>query len=168
MNEVADIPKPWFKQFWPWFLISLPASAVFAGIATIIIANVTYDGLVVDDYYKQGLAINADKKKHLMASHLGLSAEVQLNMNQGQISVQLDSNVSIPQQQLTLDLVHPTRSGKDISLVLQHVGNGLYTAQYQPVRAIRWNISLSSEQGGWILQGRHNGKQHGVVLLTAE
>ncbi len=31
--------KPWYKQFWPWFVFSLPAIAVIAGIATVIIAE---------------------------------------------------------------------------------------------------------------------------------
>lgn len=30
--------KPWFKQFWPWFLISLPASVVIASMFTISLA----------------------------------------------------------------------------------------------------------------------------------
>lgn len=30
--------KPWFKQFWPWFLISLPGSVVIASMVTISIA----------------------------------------------------------------------------------------------------------------------------------
>jgi len=30
--------KPWFKQFWPWFLISLPGSVVVASIFTISLA----------------------------------------------------------------------------------------------------------------------------------
>tara|TARA_R110001592_G_scaffold59200_1_gene179570 strand:+ start:14934 stop:15134 length:201 start_codon:yes stop_codon:yes gene_type:complete len=30
--------KPWFKQFWPWFLISLPGAVVIASIFTIGLA----------------------------------------------------------------------------------------------------------------------------------
>jgi hypothetical protein len=30
--------KPWYKQFWPWFVFALPAIAVIAGITTVIIA----------------------------------------------------------------------------------------------------------------------------------
>jgi len=30
--------KPWYRQFWPWFVFALPAIAVIAGIATVIIA----------------------------------------------------------------------------------------------------------------------------------
>jgi hypothetical protein len=30
--------KPWFKQFWPWFLIALPGSVVIASMFTISLA----------------------------------------------------------------------------------------------------------------------------------
>ena len=38
---------PWYKQFWPWFIIALPASAVVAGLYTLWIAMQTGDSLVV-------------------------------------------------------------------------------------------------------------------------
>ena len=49
--------EPWYRQGWPWFLIAFPATAVVAGIATLVIAIQTFDGMVVDDYYKEGRAI---------------------------------------------------------------------------------------------------------------
>ena len=41
---------PWYKQFWPWFLILLPGTAVVATLYTVVIANQYADDLVVDDY----------------------------------------------------------------------------------------------------------------------
>ena len=52
--------KPWYRQFWPWFLMALPGAAVIGGITTVIVATIDRDGLVKDDYYKEGLAINRD------------------------------------------------------------------------------------------------------------
>jgi len=40
---------PWYKQFWPWFIIALPASAVIAGFYTLWLAISNPDHLVVDD-----------------------------------------------------------------------------------------------------------------------
>lgn len=31
--------KPWYKQFWPWFIMAIPACGVIAGISTVIIAS---------------------------------------------------------------------------------------------------------------------------------
>ena len=30
--------QPWYRQFWPWFIIALPCAAVVGSIATAIIA----------------------------------------------------------------------------------------------------------------------------------
>jgi hypothetical protein len=40
---------PWYRQFWPWFIIALPASAVIAGFITLWLAISRPDHLVVDD-----------------------------------------------------------------------------------------------------------------------
>ena len=44
----------WYKQFWPWFIIALPASVVIASFVTLWIAISNPDHLVVDeDEYRQ-------------------------------------------------------------------------------------------------------------------
>lgn len=40
---------PWYRQFWPWFIIALPASAVVAGIITFWLAVSNPDHVVVED-----------------------------------------------------------------------------------------------------------------------
>lgn len=45
---------PWYRQFWPWFIIALPASAVVAGFYTLYLAISQPVQLVVtDDEYRQ-------------------------------------------------------------------------------------------------------------------
>ena len=46
--------QPWYRQFWPWFIIALPCAAVVGSIATAIIASKDGVNLVAEDYYKQG------------------------------------------------------------------------------------------------------------------
>ena len=40
---------PWYRQFWPWFIIALPAAAVIASFITLWLAISRPDYLVVDD-----------------------------------------------------------------------------------------------------------------------
>jgi len=40
---------PWYRQFWPWFIIALPASAVVAGLYTFWLAVSNPDHLVIED-----------------------------------------------------------------------------------------------------------------------
>lgn len=54
MNKVPGEGVAWYKQFWPWFIIALPASAVIASFTTLWIAISNPDGLVVtDDEYQR-------------------------------------------------------------------------------------------------------------------
>jgi hypothetical protein len=57
-DSTVDASKPWYRQFWPWFLIALPATSVVAGLTTLAIAIRNQDSLVRDDWYKDGKAIN--------------------------------------------------------------------------------------------------------------
>ena len=46
----TNIPEPpWYRQFWPWFIIALPASAVIASLITFYLALSRPDHLVVED-----------------------------------------------------------------------------------------------------------------------
>ncbi len=73
--------QPWYRQFWPWFLIALPASVVVAALSTAYIANRDADDLVVQDYYKDGLAINRQLEKEERATQLGISATLRFSDN---------------------------------------------------------------------------------------
>jgi hypothetical protein len=49
-----DDIQPWYKQFWPWFIIALPASVVVASFFTLWLAVSNPDHLVVDEVeYRQ-------------------------------------------------------------------------------------------------------------------
>ncbi|HEY3488245.1 MAG TPA: FixH family protein [Gammaproteobacteria bacterium] len=46
------IQHPWYRQFWPWFLIALPASALIASSITCVIA-LRHADEVVPEYAAQ-------------------------------------------------------------------------------------------------------------------
>jgi len=48
-KPVPGMGVPWYKQFWPWFIIALPASAVIAGFTTLWIAISNPDAMVLTD-----------------------------------------------------------------------------------------------------------------------
>ncbi|HET8709821.1 MAG TPA: FixH family protein [Spongiibacteraceae bacterium] len=59
MNTIAQPTphKPWYKQFWPWFLIALPSAAVIASFITLYIAITKADQVVQDNYEQHGLTV---------------------------------------------------------------------------------------------------------------
>ena len=62
--------KPWYREPWPWILMSGPAVVVVAGAVTMWIAFASADGVVVGDYYKRGLAMNQDLQREQAAQQL--------------------------------------------------------------------------------------------------
>lgn len=43
---------PWYRYFWPWFIIALLASAVSGGLYTLYLANATAEP-VLPEYQQQ-------------------------------------------------------------------------------------------------------------------
>jgi len=58
-----QITKPWWKQLWPWLLISGPAVAMIGCIITIYLAiNLHADKPLRDGVIKQGLKVEQLKE----------------------------------------------------------------------------------------------------------
>ena len=131
--------SPWYRQFWPWFLILLPASVVCASLATVYIASRHADDLVVDDYYRDGLAINRVLEKRERARQRGVEAS--LAFIGTMVTVSTTDAVVAPHLQLLLS--HPLESDQDFTVPLTRVGTGLYRGSLPRPVAPRWH---------WILQ----------------
>jgi len=122
MTEAGEkMILPWYKQFWPWYLMFLPASAVVAGIATVIIAVNNRDHLVVDNYYKEGLAVNRVIIRQQQALRLNLQARASYISTTGKLRIVLDPDVTSNLNSLVFSLVHPTREDWDKKIILQKV-----------------------------------------------
>ena len=157
--------KPWYREPWPWFLISLPATAVIAGLTTVWIAFQSADGLVVGDYYKAGLAINQTLARDEAARALALTASLQ--HADGALALTLTGRLPAYPDQLTLTLAHPTRQGMDQTLLLSHAGGGLYRASMPIMTAGKWHAQLADTASTWRLSGvLHTPFSQPVALTT--
>jgi len=103
---------PWYQQIWLWIVFGIPGLTVIAGIATIIIATSDIDGLVSDDYYKDGLAINQSLQRYALAKHLNIQADVHITDGRVVLSIRSASPITQPKQ-LQLRLTHTTRANLD-------------------------------------------------------
>ncbi|MEO8409135.1 MAG: FixH family protein [Propionivibrio sp.] len=145
---------PWYRYRWPWLLMLGPFVVVVAGVITTYLAVVSDDGLVDDDYYKQGLAINQVTERNEQAVKLGLSADVMQSADRSRIRVMLRGNpaVRLPPA-IKLRITHPTRSGVDQNLVLPTSGFGEYSGQLHAPLAGRWHVAIEDDQDEWRLAG---------------
>ena len=103
MNSL--LKSRWYREPWVWLLIGLPATAVIGGFITLYLAIISNDGLVVDDYYKQGLEINRILARDKAAATHQLMATVTLDQQQEAVVVNLlaDPNCALPGQ---ITLIH--------------------------------------------------------------
>lgn len=150
MNAHAHTSKPWFKEPWPWLLAIMPLTAVIAGSFTAWFAVTSNDGLVVDDYYKQGKAINQTKERDHQAQLLGIRA--QLSPQGSVLHMQLEGRLPTPPGQLTLKIMHPTRSGDDHDLKLNWDGSA-YSGPLPVLTSAHYKVQLTPEYGDWRLTG---------------
>jgi len=143
---------PWYRQLWPWLLISLPASAVVAGFITLWLATTTNNALVVDDYYKEGKAINLQLARDRVASDMGLSGTLR-RAPDGSALLELASAGGSPlPDAIVLRLVHATRAEQDLKMSLQAVRAGVYAATGTTLpQAGRWNVHVEDPGSSWRL-----------------
>ena len=146
MNTHAIDPTPWYRQRWPWLLIAGPATVVVAGAVTVWLAIRSDDGLVADDYYKQGLAINQVIGRADRARALGISANVSIEAD-GRVRATVDavgSTADVTPESITLLIAHPTRAGGDVRGELQRAADGSYAGRVVPPGPGRWRVILES------------------------
>jgi hypothetical protein len=154
MRPPREDIEPWYKQFWPWFLISLPASVVVASMITINLAVTTSDGLVSDDYYKEGLGIYRDADSAALADALGIAGGLGLDVETGAVSLTLDRPVDGLPPILNLEVFHPTRPNNDQLIQLTRVSSDHYVGRVEPMLPANWKLSLEPEDGSWKIVGR--------------
>ena len=149
---LRDDNKPWYKETWPWILMAGPATVIVAGFVTLWLAIVSNDGLVADDYYKQGLAMNQRLQRDHYASDLGLRADFMRSGHRVRLMLATDRDAALPEA-LTLKLSHPTRAGQDQIVKMVSEGQGFYGGELTADVPGRWYVSIEDPSGKWRLQG---------------
>ncbi len=152
MNSLSNpATKPWYREPWPWLLMIMPVTAVIAGSLTWWLAMKSADGLVVGDYYKEGLAINQVLARDEWAREQGLTAH--LDVVNGQLRLSLQAKSQISPKLLSVKFTHPTHEGRDHTVILHLDGNGLYIAPLPAMPVGKWHVQIEEPQGKWRLTG---------------
>lgn len=151
MSASQDI-KSWYREPWPWLLMLGPFVVVVAAIYTAWLAVSTSDGLVAEDYYKQGLSVNKTIASSEEAKRLGLA--VSLRLTEGGFIVRLKARDKsfAPPPSLVVTLSHPTRAGLDQTQVFKREGDA-YTGKLRLPRSGHWLVLVEDEPKSWRLMG---------------
>jgi uncharacterized protein len=164
MRYPREDRMPWYKQFWPWFVITPPFMGIVLGVLLVTAATHDPDGLVVGDYYKEGRGMNQRIERAQFAISLGLSATAVIEGDR--IWLDLKSEVPIPRQEMQIAFVHPTRDHLDHRMPMAYdAGRDLYYAELNPLESALWHLHLEPNDGTWRLRGRLEAIDDSEVLL---
>jgi hypothetical protein len=159
---------PWYRYKLVWLVIAIPAASVFAGMYLIYLATNTDHSLVVDDYYKQGMAINQNMQRDRTAAALGLSAHLVVEASGDMITLTLDKGALADYpEKLSLHFQHATHAEHDQFLTLVPAPQGQYLGYLkQSIREGVWHIVLSTPE--WRLLDRVHWQNGLDISLTAQ
>jgi len=143
LNNDSQQVLPWYKEYYVWFLILFPTLAVIGGIATTILAVQSDDGLVVDDYYKQGLEINRTLERDQVALDYNLDAKINLDQELEEVSIAMSATSEfVYPDNLSVTFLHATRSGLDKEVHMLLTQDNIYRGNLSVLTAGKWYVHI--------------------------
>lgn len=156
---------PWYKQAWPWALISIPGAAVIAGVFMLTMAINGADSLVVGDYYKQGKAINERIARDQKAADIGLTAAIAASASG--MTLELSAQDFQAPPVLSARLVHIADAAQDVSLSFAKMPGGEYLASALLPTSGYWRLHLEDPDGQWrLVSQKFKGATHTNIALV--
>jgi hypothetical protein len=148
MTDNTGRHPPWHREPLVWLVIAFPLAAVIGGFATLYLAIRSWDGLVVDDYYKKGLEINKVLARDELAQQSGYTASVAVD--DATVTVRLGSAQGKPLPSvIKVSFIHATRAGLDRQLEIPQTGAGVYRAPVASLPPGHWHVHI--ETSDWRL-----------------
>ncbi len=148
-----------------WLVLAIPASAVVVGAILLILAITSNDGLVADDYYARGRAINRVLNRDHFAERHAMRGD--LHFYSDRISLRFESSNGLRDgESLALYFVHPTRSGEDRVLKMERVTQSTFSVLRPELAPGHWRVQVETLR--WRLLGyMHSPSFNAISLLPA-
>ena len=153
-------PLPWYKHRFVWFIIAIPFSAVVMGAIMLWLAVTSDDGLVTDDYYKEGLAINRNLERDALAAEKEISAELELDNERGVIKIIFNKgSIETYPDIFQLKMQFATHANNDVQVDLHHGQDNKYIGYLKKsLLEGKWYFELSDDK--WRLNAHANIKKN--------
>lgn len=153
MTSSLATTKPWFRHAEPWLLLAAPFAAIIAGGFTWWIAAHSNNSLVVDDYYKQGKAINQTLARDQRSAELGLRARLTVDAagQRATLTLTAMSQATLFPDAVRVHLIHATRAELDHQLWLQRSTDGRWQGAFAAPADGRWQVQIDDGAGEWRL-----------------
>jgi hypothetical protein len=153
---------PWYTHRWPWLLMLGPVTVLVGGAYVSWLAAAHPDALVVDDYYKQGKAINQDLRRDRVAARLGLSLRARYDARAGVLSGHIAGQAA----PFTLYLAHPTLPGRDLRVFVRPAPDGSFSVVLPALERTHWQVVAEGAMRDWRLAKGWDGA--GALEIVAD
>ena len=135
--------RPWHREPLVWLVLAFPLAAVIGGFWTLWLAVKSADGLVVDDYYREGLQINRDLSRDARANTLGLELHAALAGEVLEVRLHSTTGAALPRR-VHMALRHATRDALDRAMTAQADEDGAYRMPAPGLPAGRWYLHVET------------------------
>jgi len=135
--------RPWYRYFWPWFIVALLCASVAGGVSTVVIAFANQDSLVSDAWYEKGIEINRRLESEQAALQRSIRAKLQIDDLTGEVRVELTGEGVEALRGLSLELSHPTVASRDRSIALVRSDSGVFRGELSAELSGRWYAALA-------------------------
>ena len=143
MKDKNNIPKEWFKEFWVWVIIGLPALVIAGCLFVVYIA-----------FSKADLVIENDWQQVKYSKKLEVAAKIQLMAKQKLVHIKLIGPPNIQPELLILKLEHPTLAHLDQKITLYKTKKGIYEGVLNEIQTGPRYASIFPKSNQWRLKGQ--------------
>jgi hypothetical protein len=158
---------PWYRHRWPWFIMLGPLAVMLATAVTVVLALRTPDAVVVDDYYKQGKAINQDLRRDHVATSLKLVLDARFDARTATLAGRLHSFGRPMLAPFRIYLAHPTQPQKDLALDVLPDDYGHFNVHVPGLEMTHWQVVVEGEGRQWRLARSWSpGKDAGLKIAA--
>jgi hypothetical protein len=143
-----------------------PATVVVAGSVATWLAIGHPDAMVVDDYYKQGKAINQDLRRDRAASAMRLAAH--WHYEGGRLQGRIESFGKPLTAPFTIHLAHPTLPQRDLNLLARPDADGAFSVSLPVLEHTHWQVVVEGDRRDWRLARSWNWPGEQELALVAD
>jgi len=145
--------NPWYKEPWPFILISITGLGVIAGTTLAVIGFSNPPEIVSGQFGSLAKFVTEDSSRVEQARSLGLAGRVALEGDTIVLELSALDPASLPEQ-LMMQFQHPATSAGDSVALLTHQGQGEYRGRYAEPPHARSHVTVTDLSQSWSLAGR--------------
>lgn len=140
---------PWYKQFWPWFILAILGWGIVSATTTLVFAVRNPPQMMTGDYARLGKALVDTHVRADRAEALGLDGRLLRSGTSITLDLQAEDVAALGDTVMLL-AQHPTDAGRDRQVVLNRQADGRYTGRVESLPPRGRMIVSDLEQSWWI------------------